>query len=144
MPISGRIVPTGAGAVRWSSTPRRCPGGTLLLVCLVSLAVGSLAAAVPARRAAERVPAGLTLDEQAEVLPAELDSFAERHAVGRGFLLLAHSYGGKLALMTVGHNISLGRAARCYHLRALAVFEECLQSAPETTTRPTRTTGEAR
>ncbi|MFF2848473.1 alpha/beta hydrolase family protein [Streptomyces sp. NPDC058001] len=214
-------------------------------------------------RSAEQVPAGLTLDEQAAVLPAALDAFAERHAVGRGFLLLAHSYGGKLALTTVartpgllaldasgvghrmpadqprlrrhldwernwgplglyppgtfraaealvapmparegaevalwpevfedvapridiplrltfaeheawwlheesdiadmtsrltkapvvrvehqpeaGHNISLGHAARCYHLRALAFFEECLQSAPQPTTRPTRTPGE--
>ena len=25
-----------------------------------------------------------------------------------------------------GHNISLGRTARAYHLRALAFFEECL------------------
>ncbi|MGW1000939.1 alpha/beta hydrolase [Streptomyces sp. NPDC002520] len=208
-------------------------------------------------RSAEQIPAGLTLDEQAAVLPQALDAFAERYAVGRGFLLLAHSYGGKLALTTVartpgllaldasgvghrfdiepadrprlrrhmdwernwgplglyppgtfraaeallapmpareaaemtlwprmfeelapridiplrltfaeheawwlheeqdiadltsrltkapvvrvehqpdaGHNISLGRAARCYHLRALAFFEECLQSAAQTT-----------
>jgi pimeloyl-ACP methyl ester carboxylesterase len=204
-------------------------------------------------RSAAQVPAGLTLDEQSAVLSAALDAFAERYTVGRGFLLLAHSYGGKLALTTVartsgllaldasgvghrygiepadrqglrrhmdwerswgplglyppgtfraaealvapipvreaaelalwpemfeelapridiplrltfaehegwwlhkepdiadltsrltkapvvrvehqpdaGHNISLGRAARCYHLRALAFFEECLQSA---------------
>ncbi|MFD5080854.1 alpha/beta hydrolase, partial [Streptomyces sp. NPDC058371] len=30
-----------------------------------------------------------------------------------------------------GHNISLGQAARSYHLRALAFFEECLQSAQD-------------
>ena len=208
-------------------------------------------------RSAAQVPDGLTLDEQSAVLPAALDAFAERFTVGRGFLLLAHSYGGKLALTTVartpgllaldasgvghrfdigpakrprlrrhldwernwgplglyppgtfraaealvapmpareaaevdlwpemfgelapridiplrltfaeheawwlhekpdladltsrltkapvvrvehqpgaGHNISLGRAARCYHLRALAFFEECLQSAAQTT-----------
>jgi pimeloyl-ACP methyl ester carboxylesterase len=218
-------------------------------------------------RSAAQVPAGLTLDEQSAVLSGALDAFAERYTVGRGFLLLAHSYGGKLALTTVahtsgllaldasgvghryaiepadrqrlrrhmdwernwgplglyppgtfraaealvapipareaaevalwpemfeelapridiplrltfaeheawwlheepdiadltsrltkapvvrvehqpdaGHNISLGRAARCYHLRALAFFEECLQSAAETTTRPTCTPGEA-
>jgi pimeloyl-ACP methyl ester carboxylesterase len=204
-------------------------------------------------RSAAQVPAGLTLEEQSAVLSSALDAFAGRHSVGRGFVLLAHSYGGKLALMTVartpgllaldasgvghrygvepaerqrlrrhlewernwgplglyppgtfraaeplvapipareaaevalwprmfdelaprigiplrltfaeheawwlheepdladlasrltgaplvrierqpgaGHNISLGRAARCYHLRALAFFEECLQSA---------------
>lgn len=206
-------------------------------------------------RSAAQVPAGMTLDEQAAVLSGALDAFAERYTVGRGFLLLAHSYGGKLALTTVartpgllaldasgvgrrydteaaermrlrrtmdwernwgplglypsgtfraaealvapipareaaeaalwpeifdelapridvplrltfaeheawwlheesdvadltarltkapvvrverqpgaGHNISLGRAARCYHLRALAFFEECLQSAED-------------
>jgi pimeloyl-ACP methyl ester carboxylesterase len=210
-------------------------------------------------RSAAQVPDGLTLDEQATVLAGALDAFAERHTVGRGFLLLAHSYGGKLALTTVartpgllaldasgvghrygiepderqrlrrhmdwernwgplglypqgtfraaeplvapipvreeaevplwpakfeevapridiplrltfaeheawwlheepdiaemtsrlskapvlriehqpgaGHNISLSQAARSYHLRAFAFFEECLQSAAETTTR---------
>ena len=206
-------------------------------------------------RSATQVPAGLTLDEQSAVLSGALDAFADRHPVGRGFFLLAHSYGGKLALTTVartpgllaldasgighryaadpaerqrlrrhlewernwgplglypprtfraaetlvapipvreaaevarwpqmfdelapridiplrltfaeheawwlheepdladltsrlttaplvrvarqpgtGHNISLSRAARCYHLRALAFFEECLQSAED-------------
>jgi pimeloyl-ACP methyl ester carboxylesterase len=213
-------------------------------------------------RSAAQVPAGLTLDEQSAVLRGALDAFADQHTVGRGFLLLAHSYGGKLALTTAahtsgllaldasgvghrygiepadrqrlrrhrewernwgplglyppgtfraaealvapipvreavevplwpemfdelapridiplrltfaehetwwrheepdiadltsrltkapvvrverqpdaGHNISLGRAARCYHLRALAFFEECLQSSAETTIRLTR------
>jgi pimeloyl-ACP methyl ester carboxylesterase len=217
-------------------------------------------------QSAAQVPAGLTLDEQSEVLSGALDAFAERHTVGRGFLLLAHSYGGKLALTTVahtsgllaldasgvghryymeptsrrrlrrhldwernwgslglyppgtlraaealvapipvreaaeltrwpekfeelapridiplrltfaeheawwqheepdiaeltsrltkapvvrvehqpgaGHNISLGRAARSYHLRALAFFEECLQSAPEATARLRRSPGQ--
>ncbi|MFC8147375.1 alpha/beta hydrolase family protein [Streptomyces paradoxus] len=212
---------------------------------------------------AQQVPEGMTLDEQAAVLSAALDAFAGRYTVGRGFLLLAHSYGGKLALATVartpgllaldasgvghhyaiepaerqrlrrhlewernwgplglyppgtfraaeslvapiparegaevplwpeqfeefapqigiplrltfaehegwwrhaepdiaelasrlsnapvlrvehqpdaGHNISLGRAARCYHLRALAFFEECLQAAADTD--PERRTG---
>lgn len=218
-------------------------------------------------RSAAQVPDGMTLDEQAAVLPGALDAFAERHAVGKGFLLLAHSYGGKLALATAartpgllaldasgighrynfdsadrtllrrrmewernwgplglyppgtfraaealvapvpareaaevylwparfeelaprieiplrltfaeheawwlhdepdiadlcsrltkapvvrverqpdaGHNISLGRVARCYHLRAFAFFEECLQATPKTPARPTRTPGEA-
>ncbi|WP_331729461.1 lysophospholipase (plasmid) [Streptomyces sp. NBC_01003] len=218
-------------------------------------------------RSAAQVPAGLTLEEQSAVLSGALDAFADRHTVGRGFLLLAHSYGGMLALTTVartpgllaldasgvghryavesaerprlrrhlewernwgplglyppgtfraaealvapipareaaevplwpemfeelapridiplrltfaeheawwlheepdvadmtsrlakapvlrverqsgaGHNISLGRAARSYHLRALAFFEECLHSAEETTSRPTCIPGEA-
>ncbi|WP_237082813.1 alpha/beta fold hydrolase [Mycobacteroides abscessus] len=211
---------------------------------------------------AAQVPEGLTLDEQAAVVAGVLDAFAKQHAVGKGFLLLAHSFGGKLALVTAahtrgllgldasgvghryniesadrtlfsrrmdwernwgpvglyppgtfraaeavvapipvreaaeiavwpgkfdelapridvpmrltfaeheawwlhadrdladltgrltgapvvrverqfdaGHNISLGRVARSYHLRAFAFFEECLQSAPDTVVRPTR------
>jgi pimeloyl-ACP methyl ester carboxylesterase len=56
---------------------------------------------------AEQVPDGLTLEEQAAVLSGALDAFAEGHAVGRGFLLLAHSYGGKLALTTVARTPGL-------------------------------------
>lgn len=55
-------------------------------------------------RSASQVPAGLTLDEQSAVLPAALDAYAERHAVGEGFLVLAHSYGGKLALTAAAHH----------------------------------------
>ncbi|MET7345988.1 alpha/beta hydrolase family protein [Streptomyces sp. NPDC087866] len=58
-------------------------------------------------RSAAQVPAGLTLGEQAVVLPAALDAFAERHDVGAGFLMLAHSYGGKLALTTAAHSPGL-------------------------------------
>ena len=217
-------------------------------------------------RSAAQVPDGLTLEEQSAVLSGALDAFAARYSVGRGFLLLAHSYGGKLALTTIartpgllaldasgvgrrygiepadrqrlrrhmdwernwgplglyppgtfraaealiapipvreaaeaplwpemfdelapridiplrltfaeheawwlhdepdiaemtsrlakapvvrvehqpgaGHNISLSRAARCYHLRALAFFEECLQTDADTTARPARSIGE--
>ncbi|MEU8587658.1 alpha/beta hydrolase [Streptomyces sp. NPDC048664] len=49
---------------------------------------------------ARQLPAGLTLTEQAEVLHAAMERFAEGHATGGGFFLLAHSYGGKLALVT--------------------------------------------
>jgi pimeloyl-ACP methyl ester carboxylesterase len=56
---------------------------------------------------AAQVPDGLTLEEQSDVLSGALDAFAERHAVGRGFLLLAHSYGGKLALTTVARTPGL-------------------------------------
>jgi pimeloyl-ACP methyl ester carboxylesterase len=211
-------------------------------------------------RSAAQAPDGLTLDEQSAVLSESLDAFAERYPVGGGFLVLAHSYGGKLAFATVartpgllgldasgighryylgsadrqplrrqldwernwgplglyppgtfraaealvtpipvregaeiarwpevfeelapridiplrltfaeheawwrhqepdiaeltarltkapvvrverqpgaGHNVSLGWAARCYHLRAFAFFEECLQSAAEASAQP--------
>ncbi|MFJ8827549.1 alpha/beta hydrolase [Streptomyces sp. NPDC102467] len=52
-------------------------------------------------RSAQQIPAGMTLGEQSAVISAALDAFAAHHAVGQGFLLLAHSYGGKLALTTV-------------------------------------------
>ncbi|MGW5236029.1 alpha/beta hydrolase [Streptomyces nodosus] len=51
-------------------------------------------------RSAAQLPAGQGLAEQAEVLEAVMERFASRHAVGAGYFLLAHSYGGKLALMT--------------------------------------------
>ncbi|MDX3850058.1 alpha/beta hydrolase [Streptomyces sp. AK02-01A] len=38
-------------------------------------------------------------------------------------------------LPAAGHNISIGRAARTYHLRALAFLEECLLRAPDTAAR---------
>lgn len=52
---------------------------------------------------ATALPDGATLNEQADVLLAALDTFADQHAVGAGFALLAHSYGGKLALVTAAH-----------------------------------------
>ncbi|MGI5515796.1 alpha/beta hydrolase [Streptomyces sp. CA-106131] len=56
---------------------------------------------------AEQLPRGQTLAEQAEVLEAVLERFASRHATGAGFFLLAHSYGGKLALMTAARAAAL-------------------------------------
>jgi 3-deoxy-7-phosphoheptulonate synthase len=58
-------------------------------------------------RSAAQVPAGMTLREQSVVLAGALDAFSERFAVGKGFFLLAHSYGAKLALATVAHAPSL-------------------------------------
>ncbi|MGW5256195.1 alpha/beta hydrolase family protein [Streptomyces sp. NPDC004012] len=52
---------------------------------------------------AGQLPAGQTLAEQVEVLDEVMDGFAQRHATGAGFFLLAHSYGGKLALLTAAH-----------------------------------------
>lgn len=58
-------------------------------------------------RSAAQVPEGLTVGEQSAVLAGVLDAFAGRHPVGRGFLLLAHSYGGKLALTTIARTPGL-------------------------------------
>ncbi|MCZ0978230.1 alpha/beta fold hydrolase [Streptomyces diastatochromogenes] len=56
---------------------------------------------------ATQLPDGLTLAEQAEALTAALDTFAAQHPTGRGLMLLAHSYGGKLALTTIARTPGL-------------------------------------
>jgi pimeloyl-ACP methyl ester carboxylesterase len=47
---------------------------------------------------ADALPEGQCLAEQADSLHAALDDFVRRHDTGAGLFLLAHSYGGKLAL----------------------------------------------
>ncbi|WP_055493756.1 alpha/beta fold hydrolase [Streptomyces sp. TP-A0356] len=56
---------------------------------------------------AGQLPEGQTLAEQAEVLEAAMKRFAQQHATGAGFLLLAHSFGGKLALVTAARTAGL-------------------------------------
>ncbi|MBL7253392.1 alpha/beta hydrolase [Paractinoplanes lichenicola] len=50
---------------------------------------------------AAQLPGGMTLAEQSVVVSGALEAFARRYDTGAGFLMLAHSYGGKLALTTV-------------------------------------------
>ncbi|MBB1254596.1 alpha/beta hydrolase [Streptomyces sp. OF3] len=50
------------------------------------------------------LPEGLGLDEQSARLNAALDDFTRRHDTGAGLVLLAHSYGGKLALTAAAHD----------------------------------------
>ncbi|MFE7765854.1 alpha/beta hydrolase [Streptomyces sp. NPDC057438] len=50
------------------------------------------------RHSAARLPRGQGLAEQALSLWAALRDFTSRHATGGGLFLLAHSYGGKVAL----------------------------------------------
>lgn len=61
---------------------------------------------------AERLPEGQTLAEQAATLSAALHGFTSVHPHGAGLFLLAHSYGGKLALTA---------AARAVHDRLLGL-----------------------
>lgn len=49
-------------------------------------------------RSAALLPDGQTLAEQSATLHRALEHFTSRYAVGAGFFLVAHSYGGKLAL----------------------------------------------
>jgi pimeloyl-ACP methyl ester carboxylesterase len=46
----------------------------------------------------EQFPEGLALAEQSPALYAAIEDFASRHETGAGLFLLAHSFGGKLAL----------------------------------------------
>lgn len=55
------------------------------------------------RRSAALLPEGQTLADQAHTLRAALKAYAAIHDIGAGFFLLAHSYGGKLALTTAAH-----------------------------------------
>ncbi|QTR02826.1 hypothetical protein J7S33_28020 [Saccharothrix algeriensis] len=50
-------------------------------------------------RSAEAFPAGLGLDGQAAVVRSAVADFAARHDTGGGIGVVAHSYGGKLALV---------------------------------------------
>ncbi|MFJ7061511.1 alpha/beta hydrolase [Streptomyces microflavus] len=47
---------------------------------------------------AARLPRGMALEDAAPVLRAALADFSTRYATGAGLFLVAHSYGGKLAL----------------------------------------------
>ncbi|MEV8309155.1 alpha/beta fold hydrolase [Streptomyces flavidovirens] len=51
-------------------------------------------------RSATELPDGETVAGQTRLLRSALADFADRHATGAGFFLLAHSFGGKLALST--------------------------------------------
>ncbi|MFF9852789.1 alpha/beta hydrolase [Streptomyces litmocidini] len=57
---------------------------------------------------AARLPEGQTLTEQASTLHSALREFTSRHASGAGVFLLAHSYGGKLALTAAAHEAGAG------------------------------------
>ncbi|EWC62981.1 hypothetical protein UO65_1691 [Actinokineospora spheciospongiae] len=58
-------------------------------------------------RSAEVFPAGLGLDGQAAVLRRALADFAARHDTGGGVGVVAHSYGGKLALVLAADGLDL-------------------------------------
>ncbi|MCX4591790.1 lysophospholipase [Streptomyces sp. NBC_01549] len=73
------------------------------------------------------LPEGQTLREQAVTLSAALEEFGTRYATGAGLFLLAHSFGGKLALTTAAHEAPHGLLgldiSGCGHRYALASNE---------------------
>ncbi|MGV9558814.1 alpha/beta hydrolase family protein [Streptomyces sp. NPDC003401] len=54
-------------------------------------------------RSAAALPDGLGVTDQTPLLHAALTDFTRRHPAGAGLLLLAHSFGGKLALSLAAH-----------------------------------------
>ncbi|MFH8238549.1 alpha/beta hydrolase [Streptomyces sp. NPDC018321] len=80
------------------------------------------------RRSAPELPAGQPLAAQGRALRAALRDFASRYEVGAGFFLLAHSYGGKVALTAAadldgrdltGHDLLGVDISGCGHLYAV-------------------------
>ncbi|UQX03426.1 alpha/beta fold hydrolase [Streptomyces sp. RerS4] len=76
-------------------------------------------------------PDGQTLAEQTRTLHLALDDFAARYDTGRGMLLLAHSYGGKLALTTAAEDVrgrvlglDISGCARDYSVAPEAVLDD--------------------
>lgn len=77
---------------------RTCPGQSLLELGARS-GYTVLALDRPGYGASARhFPEGQGRAEQAATIRAAMDEFADRFPIGEGFFLLAHSYGGKLAL----------------------------------------------
>ncbi|MEI5522905.1 alpha/beta fold hydrolase [Streptomyces brasiliscabiei] len=79
------------------------------------------------RHSAARLPEGQELAEQAVSLRAALHDFASRHDTGGGLFLLAHSYGGKVALTAAAdpappHLLGLDISG-CGHLYAVEPHE---------------------
>ncbi|MER5208671.1 alpha/beta fold hydrolase [Streptomyces sp. NPDC002825] len=76
---------------------------------------------------AARLPEGQPLADQASTLHGALRDFTSRHASGAGVFLLAHSYGGKLALTAAAHDAGAGLLgldiSGCGHRYAVAPDE---------------------
>ncbi|MET9090350.1 alpha/beta fold hydrolase [Streptomyces sp. NPDC004237] len=56
-------------------------------------------------RSAREIPEGQSLAEQSATLHAALDDYARRFPTGAGFLLVAHSFGGKVALTATADDV---------------------------------------
>ncbi|MFG2376899.1 alpha/beta hydrolase [Streptomyces sp. NPDC048504] len=76
------------------------------------------------RHSATRLPEGQSLADQADSVHAALDDFTFRYETGAGLFLLAHSYGGKVALSAAadpaGGNLLGLDISGCGHTYAVA------------------------
>ncbi|AKH85797.1 thioesterase [Streptomyces sp. CNQ-509] len=98
-PPLATVVALHGGGMTASYFDARARPGLSLLELGATLGFAVLAVDRPGYgRSAARLPEGVSLSRQTRLLRAGLADFAERHPTGAGTFLLAHSYGGKLAL----------------------------------------------
>ncbi|MEU6526581.1 alpha/beta fold hydrolase [Streptomyces sp. NPDC046924] len=97
------LVALHGGGMRAGYFDNRARPGLSLLALGAQLGYTVLAVDRPGYGlSAARLPRGLTLADSAPVLHAALADFSARYATGAGLFLVAHSYGGKLALAAAG------------------------------------------
>ncbi|MEW2067050.1 alpha/beta fold hydrolase [Streptomyces sp. NPDC007346] len=93
------LVALHGGGMRAGYFDNRARPGLSLLALGAQLGYTVLAVDRPGYGlSAARLPRGLDLEDSAPVLRAALADFSARYATGAGLFLVAHSYGGKLAL----------------------------------------------
>ncbi|MFJ9458384.1 alpha/beta hydrolase [Kitasatospora sp. NPDC101447] len=127
----------GGGRLNWGPLGLYPPGTfhaarTLLtpVPALESRELADWPARYAALAARVRVPVRLTLAEHEHwwrLDTAHRTALTAAFPPGLAHLVTAHG---------AGHNLSLGHAARPYHLRALAFTDDCRTAAPATTTAP--------
>ncbi|GHH30543.1 alpha/beta hydrolase [Streptomyces lanatus] len=100
-PSRAVVVAVHGGGMRAGYFDSRSRPGLSLLTLGAELGCTVLALDRPGYGlSAARLPEGQTVEEQAAGLHAALADFATRHDTGAGFFVVAHSYGGKIALAT--------------------------------------------
>lgn len=98
-PPLATVVALHGGGMTASYFDARSRPGLSLLELGATLGFSVLAVDRPGYgRSARELPQGVSLSRQTRLLRAGLADFAGRHPTGAGVFLLAHSYGGKLAL----------------------------------------------
>ncbi|MFF7726918.1 alpha/beta hydrolase [Streptomyces sp. NPDC008001] len=99
VPLRATVVAVHGGGMRAGYFDARTHPGQSLLTLAAGLGFAVVAVDRPGYGlSAGRFPSGATLAEQSGLLHAALARYARHHDTGAGVFLLAHSYGGKLAL----------------------------------------------
>ncbi|WP_052852639.1 alpha/beta hydrolase [Streptomyces avicenniae] len=98
-PARAAVVALHGGGLNAGYFDARTAPGLSLVTLGASLGYTVLALDRPGYGAsAARLPLGQTLTDQAATVTGALRDFTSRHATGAGILLLAHSFGGKVAI----------------------------------------------